>query len=104
MRLNPFHPERFWSHLGRAYFVARRYEEAIDAFRRIALPDVGQKSFIAACHAALGRQEEADGTAGQVLEMEPKFSSHDFVETLPYRDEPDRVHHRDALIKAGLPA
>src|SRR5262249_37586272 len=25
MRLNPYHPERFWSHLGRAYFVARRY-------------------------------------------------------------------------------
>ena len=29
MRLNPYHPERFWSHLGRAYFVARRYAEAI---------------------------------------------------------------------------
>ncbi len=36
--------------------------------------------------------------------MEPEFSTHDFVETLPYRDESDRVHHRDVLIKAGLPA
>src|SRR5262245_3717178 len=25
MRLNPHHPERFWNHLGRAYFVARKY-------------------------------------------------------------------------------
>ena len=25
MRLNPYHPERYWNHLGRAYFVARRY-------------------------------------------------------------------------------
>ena len=41
--------------------------------------------------------------AAEVLEMEPKFSSSDFVEALPYRDEPDRAHHRDALIKAGLP-
>jgi hypothetical protein len=22
MRLNPYHPERFWNHLRRAYFVA----------------------------------------------------------------------------------
>ena len=29
MRLTPYHPERFWGHLGRAYFVARRYGEAI---------------------------------------------------------------------------
>ncbi|MGA7597109.1 MAG: adenylate/guanylate cyclase domain-containing protein, partial [Pseudolabrys sp.] len=35
MRLNPYHPERFWSHLGRAYFVARRYSEAVKAFQRI---------------------------------------------------------------------
>ena len=27
MRLNPHHPERFWNHLGRAFFVARRYSE-----------------------------------------------------------------------------
>ena len=32
MRLNPYHPERFWNHLGRAYFVARRYAEAAEAF------------------------------------------------------------------------
>jgi adenylate cyclase len=103
MRLNPFHPERFWSHLGRAYFVARRYEEAIDAFKRIARPDIGQKSFIAACHGALDREDKAKTMADEVIEMEPKFSSSDFVEALPYRDEPDRPHHRDALIKAGLP-
>ncbi len=39
MRLNPYHPERFWSHLGRAYFVARRYGEAVEAFMRITRPD-----------------------------------------------------------------
>ncbi len=103
MRLNPFHPERFWSHLGRAYFVAQRYDEAIDAFKRIPNPDSGQKSFIAACHAALGSDDKAKLMANEVLDMEPKFSSHEFVETLPYRDEPDRAHHRTALIKAGLP-
>ena len=103
MRLNPFHPERFWSHLGRAYFVARRYEDAIDAFKRIAEPDVGQMSFVAACHATLDRPEKAQDMADKILEGDPKFSSHDLVEALPYRDEPDRAHHRDALVRAGLP-
>jgi predicted Zn-dependent protease len=29
MRLNPYHPERFWSHLGRAQYSARVYADAI---------------------------------------------------------------------------
>ena len=41
MRLNPYHPERFWSHLGRAYFVARRYAEALEALKRVRTPDAG---------------------------------------------------------------
>ena len=39
MRLNPYHPERFWSHLARACFAARRYAEAVDALRCISSPD-----------------------------------------------------------------
>ena len=39
MRLNPYHPERFWFHLARAQFVARRYAEAIDSLRHISAPD-----------------------------------------------------------------
>ncbi len=35
MRLNPYHPERYWNHLGRAYFVAHRYAEAIEAVNHI---------------------------------------------------------------------
>ena len=39
MRLNPYHPERFWSHLARACFAARRYGEALDALKCISSPD-----------------------------------------------------------------
>ena len=38
MRLNPCHPERFWNHLGRAYFVAGRYAEAAAAFGHVSAP------------------------------------------------------------------
>ena len=39
MRLNPHHPERFWSHLGKAHFAARHYGEAIEAFMHLVAMD-----------------------------------------------------------------
>ena len=53
MRLNPYHPERFWNHLGRAHFVARQYAEAVDAFKRITAPDHSHHAFLAACYAEM---------------------------------------------------
>ena len=54
MRLNPYHPERYWSHLGRAYFVAQRYAEAVEAFARISRPDHTHHAFMAAACAQMG--------------------------------------------------
>jgi adenylate cyclase len=39
MRLNPYHPERFWNHLGRACYCAEKYAAAAEAFSRITRPD-----------------------------------------------------------------
>jgi adenylate cyclase len=104
MRLNPYHPERFWSHLGRAYFVARRYDEAIKAFQRISRADHGHLAFLAACHAQLDDAAAAKGTAQQVLQRAPDFSIERFIATQHYKHEKDREHHRAALVKAQLPA
>jgi adenylate cyclase len=103
MRLNPYHPERFWNHLGRAYFVARRYGEAIAAFSRITAPDHLQHAFLAACHAELGNEAAARGHVAEVLKREPAFCIENYLKTQHYKREEDREHHRRALIKAGLP-
>jgi len=104
IRLNPYHPERFWSHLGRAYFVARRYDEAIKAFQRISRADHGHLAFLAACHAQLDDAAAAKGAAQQVLQRAPDFSIERFIATQHYKHEKDREHHRAALVKAQLPA
>jgi adenylate cyclase len=104
MRLNPYHPERFWSHLGRAYFVARRYDEAIKAFQRISRADHAQLAFLAACHAQLGDAAATNGAAQQVLQRAPDFSIERFIATQHYKHAGDREHHRAALVKAQLPA
>ncbi len=104
MRLNPYHQERFWGHLGRAYFVARRYSEAVKAFQRISRADHSHLAFLAACHAQLGDAAAANGAAQEVLQRAPDFSIERFIATQHYKHESDREHHRAALVKAQLPA
>ena len=104
MRLNPYHPERFWNHLGRAHFVARQYAEAVEAFKRITAPDQTHHAFLAAAHAQLGNEAEAHQQAGQVLARKPDFSVNDYLSTMHYKRQEDLDHHRASLLKAGLPA
>lgn len=103
MRINPHHPERFWNHLGRAYFVARRYDEAIESFRRINKPDQFHRAFLAASYAMTGDPGRTKSNTEQVLALNPQFSIATYSPTLHYRREADLQHHLDALRKAGLP-
>jgi adenylate cyclase len=102
MRLNPYHPERFWNHLGRAYFVARRYAEAIEAFMRITRPDATHHAFLAAAHAQLDHAAAAATHAAEVRARDPAFTAESYLATLHYKQPEDLEHHREALQKAGL--
>jgi adenylate cyclase len=104
MRLNPYHPERFWSHRARAYFVARRYGEAVEALQHIAAPDHLLNAFLAACHAYLGNETAARKHIQEALRQRPELRLADCLATLHYRRDSDREHHRQGLLKAGLPA
>ena len=103
MRLNPYHPERYWSHLGRAYFVAQRYPEAVEAFARISRPDHTHHAFMASACAQIGDDTGAAAHAEEVLSRQPDFAVDAYLATLHYKRESDRAHHREALLKAGLP-
>ena len=103
MRLNPYHPERFWNHLGRAYFVARRYPEALTAVQKISVPDYSHHAFLAAASAQTSDEASARAHAAQVLALEPTFSIANYLEMMHYANGGDRSHHREALVKAGLP-
>lgn len=102
MRLNPHHPERFWSHLGRAYFVARKYPEAIEAFRHISKPDKFHYAFLAAA-AAMAGDPAAELHRKQVLAADAGFSTESYLATLHYKRSEDAEHHREALLRAQLP-
>src|SRR5882724_4180667 len=72
MRLNPYHPERFWNHLGRACYCAEKYAEAAEAFSRITRPDHTHHAFLAATFAQMGNGVAAAAHAAEVLKREPK--------------------------------
>jgi adenylate cyclase len=104
MRLNPCHPERFWSHLGRACYCAEKYAAAAEAFSRITRPDHTHHAFLAATFAQMGNAVAASAHAAEVLKREPKFSVTNYLRTQHYKREIDRQRHEDGLLKAGLPA
>ncbi len=103
MRLNPYHPERFWSHLGRAQYTARTYADAIASFSKLTAPDHTHHAFLAASSAQLGNRTAAAAHAHEALLREPNLTARTFLETLHYRQPPDAEHLREGLLKAGLP-
>jgi len=105
MKLNPFHPPRFWSHLGRAWFVARRYADAIEAFKQITSLDQFHHAYLAACYAQLGDSQLAPQHAKAVLALNPEFTWRGtLMPTLHYKHSRDVEHHQESVLKAGLPA
>src|ERR1700732_151098 len=103
MRLNPYHPERFWNHLGRACYCAEKYAEAAEAFSRITRPDHTHHAFLAATFAQMGNAVAAAAHAAETLKREPKFSVAIYLATQHYKREVDRQRHEAGLFKAGLP-
>ena len=103
MRLDPYNAAARAHLLGRALYIARSYEDAIEAFKQVRAPSYSHHAEIAACHAQLGSDDKASLHAGKVLSLKPDFSIADHVQGLPFKESRDRDQYRDGLRKAGLP-
>ncbi len=102
MRLNPHHPERFWSHLGKAHFAAGKYAEAIEAFMRLSATDHIHHAFLAASYGWLGDKTAAAAHTARIRALEPEFDLETFLGTMHYANEADLQHYREGLLKAGV--
>ena len=101
MRLNPYHPEWYWVDLGIIFYMARRYEDAVEAYRQRTNPGYWVLARLAASYAQLGRMEEAGATAAEVMRLKPDFS------VMKLRRAgwagSDERHIQEGMLKAGLP-
>ncbi len=104
MQLDPLGASGFAHLLGRALRAGRRYEDAIEAYKKVGSPRYQHCAEMAACYAALGNDHEAAKQTVETLRLNPGFSTEIYVASLSYRNTDDREHLRDSLRKAGLPA
>jgi adenylate cyclase len=102
MKLNPHHPARFWSHLGKAHFVGKQYPQAIEAFMHLASMDAQQHAFVAACYGWLGDRTAATAHVARIRQLDPQFDVPKLMLTTHYANEADAQHLRDGLAKAGF--
>lgn len=104
MRLNPHHPQRFWSHLGKAHFAARQYGEAIEAFMHLSTMDAGQHAFVGATYGWLGDRMAAAAHYREAGKLDPQFTIENFLPTLHYANEADLQHLIEGLKIAAAAA
>jgi TolB-like protein len=100
MRLNPYHPPRYWSHLARTLFHQGRHREALDALQNIRAPRVRERGFQVAAASALGDPREIAKSVAALHDVAPDFDPERFLQQLPYENEGDRQALLDALAVA----
>ena len=105
IRLNPLGETGYFLHLGHAYRVTGRFEEAVSAYKKSLQrsPD----SFFAhasltATYSMMGREQEARAEAAEVLRLNPKFSLDSYAKRLTFKDQSVIDNFINALRKAGL--
>jgi len=105
VQLNPHHPYNYPFHIGQAYFVLRRFPEAIAAFKQgLATNPASERLrvWLAAAYAQAGSIEQARWEMEQVRMGNPDVSLAKFQQAFPFRDQADLKIFLDGLRKAGL--
>ena len=105
LRLSPYPPNFYLLYLGNIYRDSGMYEEAISAYKKAASrqPDnIFAHIGLTASYSLIGREEEAQDAASEVLRINPKFSVERFAKIVKSKDQSIKERYIDSLRKAGL--
>ena len=107
MARDPFYPVNALLVLGQAFFVSRRYDEAVPPLREaiVRAPHFRPAHlFLAAAYSRLGRLDAAHLQAAKVERLDPRWKVSGTPKWLaPFRHREDFEHFVDSLRAAGLP-
>jgi adenylate cyclase len=104
MQLNPYHPPRYWTHLGRSLFHLERFEEALGALEHVSRPRKDDLAYRVAASARSGDALALQRHVAALREAIPGFDPAAFAASLPYDRDRDGRAVLDALDAAGLSA
>ena len=105
IRLNPFASTGYFIHLANSLRDAKRFEEAVSAYRKAILREpnnIFAHLNLAGTYIIMGREQEARAEAAEVLRINPKFSLEFWAKVLPYKDRSVSDNLISVLRKAGL--
>jgi TolB-like protein len=102
LRLNPYHPQRYWTHVARALFHLERFEEALSVFDQIGRPRIDDLAYSVAASIRIGEPSNIERTTNALLVAFPDFDVASFVDGLPYERAQDRDLVLCALEAANL--
>jgi adenylate cyclase len=105
MRLNPEYPTWYLWHLGHAYYLTGRYEEAIAILKRTVIRNpefMPAHAYLSSSYVALGRAGEAEAEGDAVARLSPQLSVEGLRQRLPYKDPAVLERVLSAARKAGL--
>ncbi len=102
-RVDPyFEPTWYWHLQVATLFIARRYDEALQAFERCNSTPAWTIAYAAASQAMAGRAAAARDLAARLLAEFPDFSAAALVRKEPFKHAEDRDHLVEGLRRAGL--
>ena len=96
LRLNPYHPQRYWTHLARALFHLERFDESLSVFGQIGRPRIDDLAYSVAASIRIGESSNMERTIKALVIAFPDFDAASFVDGLPY----ERVQDRDLVLCA----
>ncbi len=106
MRLDPFYPPHALMTEGLAYFVQRKYEEALPPFREMVIRAASFRNgrlLLAATYAHLDKVRQAKEQIAEVLRIEPDCSMAKLARHRYFQSAEDGANMLEGLRKAGVP-
>ena len=106
MRLSPIPPSWYLENLGGAYRLTGQYKKAVHEYKKaiqLQPDDMFSHLNLALCYVKLGREEDANAEAAEVLRINPRFSAESYAKHIPLKGEASKKILIDGMRKAGLP-
>jgi adenylate cyclase len=104
IRVHPNHPPYYFGHLGNAYRIAERFDEAITAFKKYhkISPGFGLVDLVLV-YKQLDHHEKAISEAKRLLAEKPGFTVGAWIDTQFLKDPARLESEISALTESGLP-
>lgn len=91
MRLNPYQPQRYWTHRAHVLFHLERSKEAPAALANLTRPRLDDRVYILITNVMLGYRAAVADSVAELYSQFPEIDVAEFIESLPYTESAYRL-------------